>query len=39
MGVVATPADIEAGIVEFSSRAELSPEQFLQAIGDEGVAP
>lgn len=39
MGVVATPADIEAGIVEFASRAELTPDEFLQAIGEDGVAP
>jgi len=39
MGVAATAADIEVGIAEFAGRAELSPEAFLEAIGQEGVAP
>jgi len=39
MGVVATPEDIQAGLAEFAARAELSPEDFVQAIGAEGVAP
>lgn len=39
MGVVATPEDIRAGLTEFAARAELTPEEFVQAIGAEGVAP
>ncbi|NKX44736.1 peptidylprolyl isomerase [Roseicyclus persicicus] len=39
MGVVATPEEIEAGVVEFAARADMGPEQFLRAIGEEGVAP
>lgn len=39
LGVAATPQDIEAGIAEFAARAELSPEAFLEAILQEGVAP
>jgi len=39
MGVLATPEEIEAGVVEFAARANLGPEQFFQAISGEGVAP
>jgi peptidyl-prolyl cis-trans isomerase SurA len=39
MGVVASPEEIETGVAEFASRAELGAEQFLDAIGAEGVAP
>lgn len=39
MGVEATAPEIEAGIVEFAARAELTAEEFLQAIAEEGVAP
>jgi peptidyl-prolyl cis-trans isomerase SurA len=39
LGVEASPEEIEAGVVEFASRADLGAEQFLRAIGEEGVAP
>jgi peptidyl-prolyl cis-trans isomerase SurA len=39
MEVMATPAEIEAGMAEFAARTELSPEEFLRAIGEDGVAP
>ena len=39
MDVVATPAEIEAGVEEFAARAELGAEQFIRTIGEEGVAP
>lgn len=39
LGVLATEAEIAAGITEFAARAELSTEEFLDAIGQEGVAP
>lgn len=31
--------EIDAGIAEFAGRANLSPEQFFTALGQEGVAP
>lgn len=39
MGVVATPEEIESGVAEFAARADLGPEQFINAIGEEGVTP
>ena len=39
MGVAATPEEIEEGVVEFAARAEMGAEQFIRAIGEEGVAP
>lgn len=39
LGVVASDADIATGIAEFAARAELSTEEFLEAIGQEGIAP
>lgn len=39
MGLVATPEDLEAGLAEFASRAGLTTDEFLQAIGQDGVAP
>lgn len=39
MGVVATPEEIEAGVIEFASRTDLSVDEFIAAISDEGVAP
>ena len=39
LGVTATPDEIEAGVAEFAARADLGVEQFLRAIGEEGVAP
>ena len=39
LGVTATPEEIEAGVAEFAARAELGAEQFIRAIGEEGVAP
>ncbi len=38
-GVTATPETIEAGITDFAARANLTPEQFLTAIGQAGVSP
>ncbi len=39
MGVIATPEQIEAGVVEFAARAELGAEQFLREVAQDGVAP
>ncbi len=39
MDVVATPEDIEAGVAEFAARADLTPQEFLAAIAEDGVAP
>lgn len=39
LGVVATPEEIEDGVAEFAARADLGAEQFIRAIGEEGVAP
>ncbi|WP_439140047.1 peptidylprolyl isomerase [Roseicyclus sp.] len=39
LGVVASEAEIAEGIAEFAARAELSAAEFLDAIGQEGVAP
>ena len=39
LGVVASDQEIAEGIAEFAARAELSAEEFLDAIGEEGVAP
>jgi peptidyl-prolyl cis-trans isomerase SurA len=36
-GLSATPTDIEAGMAEFAARANLEPEQFIQAIAARGV--
>ncbi|QBY02618.1 peptidylprolyl isomerase [Rhodophyticola sp. CCM32] len=36
-GLDASPEEIEAGMVEFAARANLEPEQFIQAITNEGV--
>ena len=38
-GVTITEAQIDAGMAEFAGRANLETEQFLQAIGQAGVAP
>lgn len=37
-GITVTDAQIRAGMEEFASRANLSAEQFLQAIGEAGIA-
>lgn len=39
MGISATPEQIEAGMAEFAGRANLTTEQFIQALGQAGVAP
>ncbi len=39
IGAVASPEEIEAGVEEFAARADLGAEQFIRAIGEEGVAP
>lgn len=38
-GIVATEEQVRAGMEEFASRANLTADQFLQAIGQAGVAP
>lgn len=38
-GTIPSPEAIETGIAEFAARANLSPEQFLAAISQAGVAP
>lgn len=38
-GVALNDAQIAAGMAEFAGRANLETEQFLQAIGEAGVAP
>lgn len=38
-GFKPTPAEIDAGMTEFASRASLSTEEFVKAIGEAGVAP
>lgn len=37
-GVSVTPEEITAGMAEFAGRANLTTEQFLQALAEEGVA-
>lgn len=37
-GVEPTPEEIQAGMEEFAARANLSAEQFIEAIGQAGVA-
>ncbi|PWK60441.1 peptidylprolyl isomerase [Roseicyclus mahoneyensis] len=39
VGALASPEEIEAGVEEFAARADLGAEQFIRAIGEEGVAP
>lgn len=39
VGAEASPDQIEAGVEEFAARADLSPEQFLRQMAQEGVAP
>lgn len=38
-GLSPTPEDIEQGMVEFAGRANLTVENFIQALGQQGVAP
>ena len=38
-GITVSDAQIEAGMAEFAGRANLETEQFLQAIGQGGIAP
>lgn len=38
-GFTASPEEIAAGMAEFASRANLSAEQFIEAIGQGGVSP
>lgn len=38
-GITVKPEDVTAGMTEFAARANLSPEEFTQALMDEGVAP
>ncbi len=39
LGIKATPEMVETGMAEFASRANLSTEEFLKAIGQGGVDP
>ena len=39
MGVAATPEEIEAGMAEFAARADLSTEEFVANIAEDGIAP
>jgi len=38
-GIAVSDEDVEAGMEEFAARADLSVEQFIAAIGQEGVDP
>ena len=38
-GLTATPEEVEAGMAEFASRADMSTEAFIAALAQEGVAP
>ncbi len=38
-GIEATEKDIETGLEEFAQRANLNAEQFLAALGQDGIAP
>lgn len=38
-GITVTPAQLTAGMEEFASRANLPLDQFLEAIGQGGIAP
>lgn len=38
-GILPSPADVMAGMTEFASRANLSPEEFVTAIGEADIAP
>ncbi len=38
-GIQAAPEDVQLGIDEFASRGQLSTEQFLQLLNNEGVDP
>ena len=39
LGIKSAPETVEAGMAEFASRANLSTEDFLKAIGEGGVDP
>ncbi|MEX5729184.1 peptidyl-prolyl cis-trans isomerase SurA [Rhodovulum iodosum] len=39
MGIRPGPEEIEAGMAEFASRANLSTEEFLAGLASEGIAP
>ena len=39
LNIKATPDQIAAGMEEFAGRAQLTAEQFIQALGQEGVSP
>lgn len=38
LGVVASPEEIETGVAEFAARANMGPQQFVNALGQAGVA-
>lgn len=38
-GISVTAEQVQAGITEFAARANMNPEQFAEALGQEGVAP
>ena len=39
LGLALSPASVMAGMEEFAARGTLSAEEFMQAIGERGVAP
>ncbi len=39
LGVAASPEEIEAGLAEFASRANLGSEAFLRQLAQQGIAP
>lgn len=38
-GINLTPDELDAGLVEFASRANLTPDQFISVLENNGVAP
>jgi peptidyl-prolyl cis-trans isomerase SurA len=38
-GITVTPEEVDAGMAEFAGRGNMTTEQFLAAIGQNGVAP
>lgn len=39
VGITLTPEQLDEGLVEFASRANLAPDEFIAALEREGVAP
>ena len=38
-GIALTPEELDAALVEFAARGNLTPEQFVQFLGQAGIAP